>query len=262
MTTIMQDVVYGAVDGAALLADIAFEDRSAKKPAVISVHGGRWFRGTRFDDGLDGRPDNGVVLLAEWAKRGYFVARIDYRLVTCTPAPACFQDVMCAVRWVHAHSDEYGIDRSRIFLIGQSAGAHLVALAATRGPDLFRRTGGWDAASADFSAGICVAGPYNLLKLDWGAGWMPPGVGWEEARRFASPLFHIGRDVKPLLFFHAEDDRSVPIAQADEFAAALEAMGANHVYERHLVGGHLKITKTVRDVAFAFIDNFPARGVS
>ncbi len=30
-----------------------------------------------------------------------------------------------AIRWVHAHADEYGIDPDRIYLIGNSSGGHL-----------------------------------------------------------------------------------------------------------------------------------------
>tara|TARA_B100000700_G_C14310276_1_gene518950 strand:+ start:369 stop:494 length:126 start_codon:yes stop_codon:yes gene_type:complete len=41
--------------------------------------------------------------------------------VTCTPAPACYQDVLCAIRWVRAHADEYHLDRERIYLTRMSA---------------------------------------------------------------------------------------------------------------------------------------------
>jgi hypothetical protein len=36
------DVIYGRVEGSALLANIAYPDGPALKPAIISVHGGRW----------------------------------------------------------------------------------------------------------------------------------------------------------------------------------------------------------------------------
>ena len=37
-----QDVVYGRVHGAGLLADIAYPESDKPIPAIISVHGGRW----------------------------------------------------------------------------------------------------------------------------------------------------------------------------------------------------------------------------
>ena len=52
--------------------------------------------------------------------------------------------MQCAIRFVHANAEKYNIDTKRIFLIGQSAGGHMVSLAATLGDGPFRRTGGWE----------------------------------------------------------------------------------------------------------------------
>ena len=41
------DVIYGRVEGSALLANIAYPDGPSLKPAIISVHGGRWRAGNR-----------------------------------------------------------------------------------------------------------------------------------------------------------------------------------------------------------------------
>jgi acetyl esterase/lipase len=259
MITNEKDVVFGSVLGAGLLADIAYDNGIAGKPAILSVHGGRWFRGTRFDDGRQGRDDNGVIEIDEWARAGFFAMRIDYRLVTCSPAPACFQDVMCAIRWLHAHSDAYGISRDKIFLIGQSAGAHMVALAATLGPLAYEVSGGWDGWPMEFAAGICVSAPYDLVTLDWGSGWSPLGVSWEVARAHASPAAHVSPRCKPLLILHAEDDDSVPIAQADEFVTLLERHNAQHIYKRYQIGGHLKMNEQTSLDCRDFIRSFLER---
>jgi acetyl esterase/lipase len=249
-----ENVIYGSVLGAGLIADIAFDkDSGGLLPAVISIHGGRWIRGSRFDDGKEGRLDNGVIDLRQWAEAGFFAMRIDYRLVTGSPAPACFQDAMCAVRWVHAHAAQYGIDEDRIVLIGQSAGGHLAALAATAGPLLFEPTGGWEGNRSDFAAALSIAGAYDLVTLDWGSGWCLPGVPWDVARRHASPLRHAARRSRPMLIVHASDDPSVPISQADVFASKLTEVGAPHVYRRYEVGGHLKINQNVYNDCQNFI---------
>jgi acetyl esterase/lipase len=257
---VVENLVYGSVLGAGLVADIAFEREPAGPlPAVISIHGGRWIRGSRFDDGKDGRPDNGVIDLRQWAGAGFFAMRIDYRLVTCSPAPACFQDVMCAVRWVHAHAAHYNITEDQIFLIGQSAGGHLATLAATSGDRLYEPTGGWEGNRADFTAALSIAGAYDVVSLDWGSGWCPAGVSWDIARKLASPLHHTTRNSRRMLIVHAADDPSVPITQADNFAAKMNDVGCPHVYRRYDRGSHLKITDAVYQDCRAFIDDIIRR---
>ncbi len=125
--TVKRDLVYGRVQGAGLLADIAYPEGKGPFPVILSVHGGRWV------GSIEDRPRRRGHRRRAVGRFGFFAMSIDYRLVGCTPPPACYQDVLCAIRWVHAHADEYPIDRERIFLIGMSAGGHLVSLAATLG---------------------------------------------------------------------------------------------------------------------------------
>ena len=62
------------------------------------------------------------------------VAAIDVEGDTLSfTVPLAYTDVRCAIRWVHAHAGDYGIDPERVYLIGQSAGGHMVSLAATIG---------------------------------------------------------------------------------------------------------------------------------
>ena len=99
----METVVYGYVHGASLLADIARPEEGDNLPVALSIHGGRWYFGTRRD--------TGAIDVRQWAGFGFFAMSIDYRLVTCSPAPAAYQDVLCAIRWVHANAGRYGLGR-------------------------------------------------------------------------------------------------------------------------------------------------------
>lgn len=87
-----QDVVYGRVHGAGLLADIAWPEGQEKCPVIISVHGGRWVASSKTDAG------EGAIDVSQWAGFGFFAMSIDYRLAGCSPPPACYQDLLCAVR--------------------------------------------------------------------------------------------------------------------------------------------------------------------
>ena len=75
--TVRNDVVYGTVHGAGLLADIAFPESKQPLPAIISVHGGRWVGGHKRDAS--------TIKVEQWAGFGFFAMSIDYRLKGCTP---------------------------------------------------------------------------------------------------------------------------------------------------------------------------------
>ena len=242
---VLEDAVYGRVHGAGLLCDIAYPESNELMPALISVHGGRWVGGHK--------KDGSTIKVEQWADFGFFAMSIDYRLKETTPAPACYQDVQCAIRFVHANAEKYRIDTKRIFLIGQSAGGHMVSLAATLGDGPYPRTGGWEKSSNDFRAAISVAAAYDLVALDWGALWTPPGEEVEAARTLASPTQHISKQSKPLLILHSDNDGSVPIANALTMVEALEKAGATHTFHRYPEMGHMGINDEVIEKARAFI---------
>ena len=239
------DVIYGRVEGSALLANLAYPDGPALKPAIISVHGGRWRAGNRADASS--------IKVTQWAEFGFFAMSIDYRLVGGSPAPAPQLDLLCAIRWVHAHAEEYRIDPERIYLIGQSAGGHMVSLVATAGEAGFPRVGGWEKARSDVRAVISVAATYELNTLSWGNLWTPVSGNVEEARRHASPITHVSPTMKPLLILHSDDDKSVPVQQANDMAAKVKAAGVQTRYVRFTDKGHMGITEDVIKEVRAFI---------
>lgn len=243
---VREDIVYGRVHGAGLLADIAFPEAKRPLPAIISVHGGRWRGGHKRD--------SSTIVVKQWAEFGFFAMSIDYRLVGASPAPACYQDMQCAIRYVNAHAKQLNVDPDRIFLIGQSAGGHMVSLAATLGDGPFKRTGGWEDASNNFRAAISVAANYELTSLSWGTIWKPVSGDPNAARRLASPVNHVSRTTKPLLILHSDNDRSVPIDNALLMVDALQKAGADHTFHRYPDKGHMGITQEVIDRSLEFIE--------
>ena len=245
------DTIYGRVHGAALLADIAYPKTDKKLKAIISVHGGRW-RGGHKRDGS-------TIKVDQWAGFGLFAMSIDYRLVGCTPAPACYQDFQCALRYVHANAKKYNIDTDQIYIIGQSAGGHITSLAATLGKGPWPNTGGWTDASNDFRAAISVAACYELNTLSWGNIWTPRGKEVKAARKLASPVAHVRKDMKPLLILHSDNDRSVPLPNALLMVEALKKAGAPHKFHRYPKMGHMGINQEVIDRTLEFIKEQSAK---
>ena len=239
------DLVYGRVEGSALLANIAYPDGPGPRAAILSVHGGRWRAGNRTDASS--------IRVQQWAEFGFFAMSIDYRLVGGSPAPAAYLDTRCAIRWLHAHAADYGVDPGRLYLIGQSAGGQLVSLAATLGDGPYPKTGGWTESSSDIRGVISVAGPYELNTLSWGNLWTPVAGNVEEERRIASPIAHVSATTKPMLVIHSDDDKSVPIQQAVDMAAKLKATGVRHRFVHYTDRGHMGITDEVIAEARAFI---------
>ena len=239
------DVVYGRVEGSALLANIAYPDGPSLKPAILSVHGGRWRAGNRTDASS--------IKVTQWAEFGFFAMSIDYRLVGGSPAPAPQLDLLCAIRWLHAHAAEYNVDPERIYLIGQSAGGQMVSMIATAGEAGFPRVGGWEKARTDVRAVISVAATYELTTLSWGNLWTPVTGDVNEARKHASPINHVSAATKPILVIHSDDDKSVPVQQAADFVEKLKAAGVQHRYVHFTDKGHMGITEDVIKEARAFI---------
>ena len=240
-----QDVIYGQAAGSALMADVAYPVSEDLVPAIIYVHGGRWRAGERTGrDRLD---------VYEWAAKGFFAMTIDYRLVPASPAPASYQDLLCAIRWMHAHAEEYGIDAERVYLIGNSAGGHLVSLVATLGDGPYEKVGGWDDARSDVRAVVSAAAPYELNTLSWGDLWTPIEGDIEEQRKVASPIHQINANTKPILIIHSDDDRSVPVQQAHDMVAAMETANAPYQFVHYTDRGHMRVTDEVISETLAFI---------
>ncbi len=94
-------------------------------PVVFYVHGG----GFRFMS-----KETHWLMGLGFARRGYLVVAIDYRLAPRHPFPAALVDTCHAFDWVVQNIADYGGDPERIVVAGESAGANLaanVALAST-----------------------------------------------------------------------------------------------------------------------------------
>jgi acetyl esterase len=89
-------------------------------PALVYYHGGGWVFGT-----LDS-VDRTLRSLANAS--GCVVISVDYRLAPEHQFPAAVEDADAALRYVAEHSDEFGIDRNRIAVGGDSAGGNLATV--------------------------------------------------------------------------------------------------------------------------------------
>ncbi|WP_199558852.1 alpha/beta hydrolase [Paenibacillus antibioticophila] len=99
----------------------------APRPVYLQIHGGGMVTGTA---------DMGNVANAALAaEMGCTVVSVDYRLAPENPHPAPIEDCYVALKWVHSHAQELGVDNERIAIGGESAGGGLAASLAVLARD-------------------------------------------------------------------------------------------------------------------------------
>ncbi len=153
---------------------------------------------------------------------------ISYRLtsepgVTLNEAQA---DVRAALAWVRAEAEKRGWDPARICALGESAGGQLVCALGLLPPEPER----WRVHSL-----VLVNPVLDLTTLSWAlntqglkeAGPVNPATAAQHPAGLASPLFHLTHDTPPILLLQGRKDVTVPVAQAEVFAARGKAVGAS-----------------------------------
>jgi acetyl esterase/lipase len=92
---------------------------STPLPALLWIHGGGYVLGSADQE------DPGVKAIV--AAVGCAAVSVDYRLAPETPHPGPVEDCYAALRWLHSHAEELGVDPTRIAIGGASAGGGLAA---------------------------------------------------------------------------------------------------------------------------------------
>jgi len=98
------------------------------KPCLIYIHGGGWVGGSTYT------VENPCRLIAELADAVVF--NVDYALAPEKKFPHGFNDCYGVLEHVYKHADEYGIDRGKIAIGGDSAGGNLSAAVSMKDRDM------------------------------------------------------------------------------------------------------------------------------
>jgi acetyl esterase len=105
-------------------------DGRASRPTVIYMHGGGFFMGSKnWGDPLAGGGPSGALQepIKLIAKQGFNVVNLDYALAPEYRYPVPLIQLNQAIDFLQAHSAEYGLDMTRVIIMGGSAGAQLSA---------------------------------------------------------------------------------------------------------------------------------------
>jgi acetyl esterase/lipase len=223
--------------------DLYLPEADGSLPLVVYVHGGAF----RAGDKSEWPP-------LEYLAEGYALAAINYRLSQHALFPAQIEDGKAAVRWLRAHSTDYGLAPHRFAAGGTSAGGHLAAMLGTSG-----HVREWDVGehldvSSRVQAVLDYFGPTDFLQMD--AHRLPDGmvhdtpdspesqlVGGpiqenpEEVAR-ANPITYVTADAPPFLIVHGDRDPLVPHHQSELLSAALQEAGVPVTFYTVEGGGH------------------------
>ncbi len=182
-----------------------------RRPAIVFFFGGGWRKGS---------PSQFYPQCAYLASRGMVAASAEYRVSSRhgTSPKECVIDGKSALRWMHGHAPELGIDRNRIAAGGGSAGGHIAAAAAllegfVEGPALIDAKAGRPGALILFNP-----------TIDNG----PGGASHDRVRdywREFSPLHNINAAAPPTFLLLGDKDHVLPVATARIYQTRMQAAG-------------------------------------
>ena len=165
-----------------------------------------------------------MPMLNWYAERGFTVASVEYRVGVTGQWPAALEDAWDAVSYLRENAADFGIDTSRIALMGESAGAYIASAAAVgickpekempvqAAVDLYGVTDpasmyAFEKEKGHNSIGMLMGGPLE---------------GKAEIYAAASVPNHVGPDCPDFLILHGEADTRVPMEQSLNLKKALE----------------------------------------
>jgi acetyl esterase/lipase len=186
------------------------KDSAESRPGIVFVHGGGLTGGSKDDPYFNG-------FISEFAKRGYVVFSIDYRVRDnqneyLNALKDAADDAALAVRWVINNSAKYKLDKKHIALLGHSVGSDIVNNLCYNNKMSDRLQSGSIFAAIDISGGALP------LLVDGGS---------------------VRKDGPPCLVVHGTMDEYAPYEQAVEFSDALKQNGVEFTFLTLTDGTHL-----------------------
>ena len=231
-----QDVIYMKAGGAAFTMDV-LTPAKPNRAAVVFVVSGGWISDHSMLKGYE--PDLERVFVAG----GFTVFEVVHGAQPRFKVAEIVEQVRTAVRFVRAHAADYGIDTNRVGISGISSGGHL-ALMIAGSPD------------SPVNAVAAISPPAALAN--WGKpmfvftdepqlAMFSPAIGVDAKTtksdvaalaKQLSPITYVNAKYPPTLIIHGDNDKVVPLQQAQAMDQALAKAGVEHKLVVIPGGGH------------------------
>lgn len=193
------------------------------RPVVFYVHGGGWHTGDKAMNLEKGQT---------YARDGVIYVSVNYRLAPKDKHPKQIEDVARAFAWTRHNITKYGGNPDHIYVMGHSAGAHLVDLLATN--DKYLQDVGENLSAIKGVVSLDTAS-VNLLTVAEGEGGESRLVGPMISQAFgsdkailkeASPTLCLtaGKKYPPFLLYCGQS-RKTARQTHEEFVQRLKSLG-------------------------------------
>ncbi len=209
-------------------------DKKESVPLVVIPHGGPWVRDYwRLDE-----------FAQYFASRGYATVRVNFRGSTGFGKNhvlsgvnnidgTMINDIADSARHI---MENFNIDKDKVFIYGHSYGGYATYMSLIKFPSLY-------------TAGVAVSAPTDIrawMKLqkekdnNFSYEFWNMALGNRKSKFLdeISPLSNAAELNKPVLIFHGEYDRIIPVEQSKVMVQALRKKGKNVRYEELQKEGH------------------------
>jgi len=246
-------------------------------PVVIDVFGGGYYYGRKSSHKL--------VPALEMLRRGFAVVSFNYSMSFMAAFPIQIQETKAVIRFVRKHAAEYDLDPDRIALMGESAGAHMAALAAVTSSCGEMKDSRWPNSDVSDEVQAVIAvycpvdnsaapGMFDIEKQIWGVDSILRSEmgsissmdcvlagGYLEERKWMNDMInpenYVNRKCPPFFFLHGTQDMVVPMIGSMHFAGLLSgAIGSEHVKYQIVEGAHHDIHDFEKDWIYDLEEKF------
>ncbi len=199
--------------------------------SIVLIHGGGWSGGSRSEF-------NPYIDTIKQKLPGYAIFNLSYRLINgrnLFPVPE--EDIKSAMDHIVENSEDYGISKNDLVLLGFSAGGHLALLHSYKNDD------------PKIKAVISFFGPTDLetmyrepwhpyvpLALQMVTGTTPSANS--DIYKTSSPINYVDSNSPPTLLIHGTQDKVVDISQSRSLQKKLQQEGVGHELLEHKGLGH------------------------
>jgi acetyl esterase/lipase len=184
-------------------------------PVLVFFHGGAWRDGERNGYGFLGRA---------FAARGIVTIIADYRKTPKVQFPAFVEDAASAIAWTHNNANRYHGDTAKLFVMGHSAGAHIMMMAALDKQWLAKQGLAKQGLDPSIIKGVIgLAGPYDFLPLTTDSSKLALGH-WPRLEE-TQPITYARAGAPPMLLLTGDIDTVVKPRNSKRLADRIQGMG-------------------------------------